>query len=542
MSVLFRFYLRVRGVPASVECLLCCRFTTRVVVPAMQLKTLLEDLPGIQNVPASLGDLDITGVTADPNLCRPGFLYLAAESETVDSTRFGTRLDGREFIEAALNRGALAVVTTPEVSLPAKFEGKVALVKHDTPLLLLGYISSRFFGEPRPQHVALITGTNGKTSTVNFCRMLWTAAGLKSCSVGNLGGVCSDGTLVWDRDPTLSVPETVYLHRMLHEIAARGFDYVAMETTSHALFDYRLHGVQSKIGAFTNLTRDHLDFHHNMEEYFRVKMTLFTEVLPPGSFAILCADGDWYERAHKICEERGHRVISYGWKGADIQLKQTQRNEHGQLLTLDVMGRRCETQLRLMGDFQVSNVLCSLGVMIASGTPAEEAVKLIGFLEPVEGRLNTVATTPTGGRVVVDYAHSPDAIRAALEACRSFTDGKLVIVFGANGERDPGKRGQMGEMASNHADVVIITDGQPRTEEPSGIRKQVLEGAPNAKEIADRASAIEYGIKLLGRDDTLLIAGMGHETHQVIGEKRIPFSDSEVARKIVGTLEGTMYR
>ncbi len=508
----------------------------------MQLKLLLEDLSGIQIVPAQLGDLEITGVTADPNLCRPGFLYLAAESETVDSTRFGLRLDGRDFIEHALEKGAAAIVSTPDVSIPAKFKEKAALVTHDTPLKLLGFISSRLFGEPRPKQVALITGTNGKTSTVNFCRMLWTAAGLKSCSVGNLGGVCSDGTLVWERDPTLSVPETVYLHRMLQGIASRGFDHVAMETTSHALFDYRLHGVHSKIGAFTNLTRDHLDFHHDMEEYFRVKMMLFTEVLPPGSFAILCADTDWYERALAICKERRHRVISYGWKGTDIRLKNTQKNEDGQLLTLDVMGLTYQTQLKLMGEFQVENVLCSLGVVIASGTPAEEAVKLLGLLEPVEGRLNTVAKTPTGGRVVVDYAHSPDAIRAALEACRSFTNGKLAIVFGANGERDPGKRGQMGEMAARLADVVIVTDGQPRAEEPAGIRKQVLEGAPGAKEIADRASAIEYGIKLLGRDDTLLIAGMGHETHQVIGETRIPFSDSEVARKIVGTLEETKHR
>lgn len=510
----------------------------------MQLASLLEDLPGVA-VPEAFQHVEITGVTADPNLCRPGFLYLADESETVDSARFGVRLDGRDFIETALDKGAVAIVTTADVALPAKFDQKAALIACDTPLLLLGHICHRFFQEPRPKQVALITGTNGKTSIVNFCRMLWTAAGLKSCSVGNLGGVCSDGTLVWDRDPTLSVPETVYLHRMLHDIAGRGFDYVAMETTSHALFDYRLHGVKATIGAFTNLTRDHLDFHRDMEEYFRVKMTLFTEVLSPGSFAILNADsGSYYERALKICRDRGHRVISYGWNGpdTDIRVLKAEKEESGQQLTLSVMGTTYQTHLQLLGDFQVSNVLCSLGVAIASGIDVDKAVKLISSLEPVEGRLNTVANTPTGGRVVVDYAHSPDAIRAALEACRSFTDGKVVIVFGANGERDPGKRGQMGEMAARLADEVIVTDGQPRTEEPKEIRKQVLEGAPGAREIGDRASAIEYGIKLLGRDDTLLIAGMGHETHQVIGDTRIPFSDAEVAKKIVGTLKETRHR
>jgi len=506
------------------------------------LERLFHDLPGIMpRVALDQRPYHITGLTTDPNLCRPGFLYVADQSETVDSTRYGVRLDGRHYILQALQNGALAILTTPGVTLPAEYTkvaDAVPVIEHEQPLYILGNLAARFFGEPRPQHLALVTGTNGKTSTVNFCRMLWTMVSLASCSIGNLGGVCSDGTLVWDRDPTLSVPETVTLHHILHSLSCNGIDYVAMEATSHAFFDYRLNGLSASIGAFTNLTRDHLDFHQTMENYFQIKMRLYREVLPPGSWAVINADDERFEQVLEICRERRHKIISFGFKGSEIKLLDCVSTADGQALSLEIMGRKYNCHLKLHGLFQVSNVLCSLGIVIASGLAVDQAVDLVGRLAEVEGRLNTVATTPAGGRVVVDYAHTPDGIRAALEACRSFTRGKLHILFGCAGESDQGKRGEMGAMAVKLADVVIVTDDQAHNEDPAKIRAEVLAGAKGAREIAGRQAAVETAVAELQDGDTLLLAGLGHENFLVVDGQRLAYSDAEAARQAVAGLAG----
>lgn len=478
--------------------------------------------------------IDVTGITTDPELCQQNYLYVAEESETVDSTRYGVRLDGRHYINRALENGATVVLSTPETKLPDG--SKALLLHHPIPLSILGPICSAFYGEPKPKNIALITGTNGKTSTVNFCKMLWSAAGLESCSVGNLGGVLTDGTLIWDRDPTLSVPETVTLHTMLNMLALRHINHVAFEATSHAIFDYRLHGVAANIGAFTNLTRDHLDFHSTMDEYFRVKMMLFNNILEPGSHAILNADAEWFAPALAICRARNHKIITYGAQGEDVRLVKSVPQPLGQRLTLSIFGKTYECNLNLFGEFQASNALCALSIVIASGVDVETAVANMEKLSEVEGRLNLVATSATGGKVIVDYAHSPDAIRAALEACRSFTTGKLTIVFGCNGERDLGKRKDMGAVAQALADNVIVTDGHPRSEDPATIRRDVLEGAPKAREIAGRSEAIAEAISNLGNGDTVLIAGLGHENFQSIGGKNLPYSDRETAQKIAASL------
>ncbi|MBS1992441.1 MAG: UDP-N-acetylmuramoyl-L-alanyl-D-glutamate--2,6-diaminopimelate ligase [Cyanobacteria bacterium SZAS LIN-3] len=503
------------------------------------LARLFHDLPGLGGNLQARPTLAITGLSTDPNLCRPGFLYVADESETVDSSRYGVRLDGRHYIARALENGAVAILTTPGVVLPAEYlkvaEG-IPLITHEQPLSFLGILSARFFGEPRPQHLALVTGTNGKTSTVNFCRMLWTLAGLPCCSIGNLGGVLHDGTLVWDRDPTLSVPETVALHHILHTISCNGVDHVAMEATSHAFFDYRLNGLAATVGAFTNLTRDHLDFHQTMDEYFQIKMRLFKDVLPPGSWAVVNADDERSEQVLAICRERGHEILSYGFKGAEVKLLECVCTADGQDLQLEILGRKYSCHLNLFGLFQVSNVLCSLAIVIASGMAPERAVELVGELTEVEGRLNTVAITPAGARAIVDYAHTPDGIRAALEACRSFTSGKLTIVFGCAGESDRGKRAEMGAMAAGLADCVIVTDDQPHHEDPAAIRAEILASAPGAREVAGRAAAVELALSEAGAGDTVLLAGLGHENFQVIGDRRLPYSDTAEARRVVEQL------
>lgn len=477
-------------------------------------------------------DLDINDVTTDPNLCAPGVLYLAVESETVDSTRYGVRLDGRDFIEEAIANGASAILSDKRIE--QKFENKSnpPLIITDNPLSHLGLICSRVFGEARPGTLALVTGTNGKTSTVNFTRQIWTELGFQSCSVGNLGGVCSDGSLVWPRDPVLSVPETVFMHKMLVNLAKRKINHVAMEATSHALFDYRLHNSQANIGAFCNLTRDHLDFHLTMQEYFRVKMLLFTEVLNSGSAAILNADSDYFDQAYQICKSRQHQIFTYGINGKEIKLLNSVQTNNGQILNLSVLGKNYEVPFNLFGEFQVSNAICALAIAIASRMTPDLALASLEKLTEVEGRLNHVATMDSGGKIIVDFAHTPDGIRAALMACRSFTRGKLIIVFGSAGDRDQGKRPLMGEMASSLADLVIITDDSPGFEDPSLIRKEILSGAKNAVEIADRLEAIRYAAAKLSGEDTLLLAGLGHETSITKGENTIPFSDLIAAKQI----------
>lgn len=499
----------------------------------INLSDLLLGTPNILSTSSQVPNtLSITGITTDPHLCRPGCLYIAAESETVDSKRYGVRLDGRDYIDLAIQNGAAAVLTTPDVTP----RPEAIFIFHQTPLAQIGTLCQRFFGAPYPKHIALVTGTNGKTSVVNFCRMLWTLANLPCCSIGNLGGVCNDGSVVWERDPTLSVPETITLHQILTSLKTKNIDHVACEATSHALFDHRLTGVPAHIGAFMNLTRDHLDFHHTMEKYFEVKMSLFEEVLPSGSWAILNADDDWYPKTLSRCQKRGHKIISFGFKGKEIRLIDCVTQKTGQDLTIEINGQRYQTHLNLFGLFQVSNVLCSLGIVIAAGMPADTALKLIPLLTEVEGRLNTVGFTPAGGQVIVDYGHTPDGIRAALEACRSFTTGKLFIVFGCSGGRDKGKRKPMGEVASTLADQVIITDAHPRHEDPAQIRRDILEGAPNALEVPDRAQAIETACEKLRQGDTLIITGFGHVKFQWIGDELRPYSDMETAKKIIDGL------
>jgi len=466
------------------------------------------------------GDIEINDVTTDPNLCKKGVLYVAVESETVDSTRYGVRLDGRNFIDIAIANGASAVLSDANTQ---------------NPLAQLGLICSRLFENPRPANLALVTGTNGKTSTVNFARQIWTKLGQKSCSVGNLGGICSDGSSVWNRDPVLSVPETVFMHKMLVDLARNNCDYVAMEATSHALFDYRLHNCKANIGAFSNLTRDHLDFHLTMEEYFRVKMLLFTEVLEPGSFAVLNSDTDHFDAAYKICKSRNDQIITYGQAGKEVQLLEVTKISTGNILDLCVYGKNYQIQFNLFGQFQISNALCALSIALASGMDLDLAVNSLGALTEVEGRLNHVSSMPNGAKIIVDFAHTPDGLQAALEACRSFTMGNLVIVFGSAGDRDQGKRPLMGEIATKLADIVIVTDDSPNSENPALIRKEIISGASDSSkviEIDDRLAAIRFAASQLGANDTLLLAGLGHETTICKGSKTIPFSDFEAAKQI----------
>jgi UDP-N-acetylmuramoyl-L-alanyl-D-glutamate--2,6-diaminopimelate ligase len=396
-------------------------------------------------------------------------------------------------------------------------------------------MAARFYVH-QPRVIAAVTGTNGKTSVAAFTRQIWQRLGFRAASIGTLGLVAPN----LQRPGALTTPDPVDLHRILRELADDGIEYLAMEASSHGLEQFRLDGVRIGAAGFTNLSRDHLDYHDSMEAYLAAKMRLFEAVMAPGGTAVLNADAPEFDALAQICVARGHEIISYGAAGEDLRLEASQPSEQGQHVTLTVLGERAEMKLPLFGAFQAHNVLCALGLAIACGANHEAALEAIEYLKGPRGRLELVARHPSGAPVYVDYAHTPDALENVLEALRSHATGRLVLVFGCGGDRDPGKRPLMGAVASRLADVVIVTDDNPRSEDPAAIRRQIMapQGAPGAREIGLRGEAIRAALALLERDDLLLIAGKGHETGQIVGEEVHPFDDADVARAAVAEIGG----
>ena len=466
--------------------------------------------------------VEVTGLTADSRAVKPGFVFAALP---------GVKTDGRAFIADALAKGAVAVVAQPGTVLPA---GSTAvLVEDDQPRLRFARMAAAFHGR-QPATVVAVTGTNGKTSTVQFARQMWDLLGHKAASLGTLG-LIGPGL---DEYGGMTTPDPVSLHRDLAAVTDKGIDHLAMEASSHGLEQFRLDGVTLKAAGFTNLTRDHLDYHGTMEAYFNAKAMLFDRVLPPGSTAVLNADSDTFQPLSEICSQRGHRVFGYGLAGREIRVNGVEPLAHGQRLDLTVLGRDITIDLPLAGRFQAWNVLCALGLVIGSGNgPLEkdrdEALDTLTRLDGVPGRLQHVATHPSGATVYVDFAHTPDALETVLTALKQHAQRRLVAVFGCGGDRDRGKRPVMGELAGRLADRAIVTDDNPRTEVPAAIRKEVLAGHPDLEEIGDRREAIRAAVKDLQAGDVLVIAGKGHEHGQIVGTEVLPFDDATEARAAV---------
>jgi UDP-N-acetylmuramoyl-L-alanyl-D-glutamate--2,6-diaminopimelate ligase len=403
------------------------------------------------------------------------------------------------------------------------------VIEDENPRLRLASLAARFYGR-QPATVAAVTGTNGKTSTVQFARQLWALLGHKAASLGTLG-ITAPGM---DRYGSLTTPDTVSLHRALAELADAGIDHLAMEASSHGLDQYRLDGVKVAAAGFTNLSRDHLDYHGSMEVYLAAKAMLFDRVLPPGGAAVLNADTPEFTPLSELCARRGHRLIGYGAQAKELVLLDLLPLPHGQRLKLEVFGRVHDIRLPLAGRFQCMNALCALGLVIGGGADADDATAALEKLGGVHGRLELVANHPSGAPVYVDYAHTPDALETVLRALRPHAERKLVVVFGCGGDRDRGKRPVMGELASRLADRAIVTDDNPRTEVAAAIRREVLAGCPpDAEEIGDRGEAIRAAVRDLGEGDVLVIAGKGHEQGQTVGTEVLPFDDAEVARTAV---------
>jgi UDP-N-acetylmuramoyl-L-alanyl-D-glutamate--2,6-diaminopimelate ligase len=377
-----------------------------------------------------------------------------------------------------------------------------------------------------------VTGTNGKSSVADFTRQIWQHAGVKAASLGTLGLVPKDEAA----PSSLTTPDPVELHACLAALARNGVKRLALEASSHGLDQFRLDGVQVAAAAFTNLSRDHLDYHHEMDRYFAAKRRLFAELVESRGTAVLNADDPVFSELEEVARARGLRVMSYGRAGRNLVLRELEAAPEGLDMTFDLCGERRQVVLPLAGAFQAHNVLAALGLAIATDCDREAAFAALPGLLGVPGRMEHVGRTPSGGEIYVDYAHTPDALAAALQSARPHARGRLVVVFGCGGDRDPGKRPQMGAIASQLADVAIVTDDNPRGEEAAAIRRAILAAAPEAVEIGDRGEAIARAIVGLRDGDLLVIAGKGHEPGQIVGQQVLPFDDREVARAALDVL------
>jgi UDP-N-acetylmuramoyl-L-alanyl-D-glutamate--2,6-diaminopimelate ligase len=487
----------------------------------VRLAALLDDGRKLQG--SAMAELEIRGLTADSRAVEPGFLFAALP---------GSRADGRDFIADALKRGAIAVLAPNGTARPARY-ADVALIEDENPRRRLAKMAARFY-ERQPATIAAVTGTSGKTSVAAFTRQLWTLLGHRAASLGTLGIVTPEG----EQPGALTTPDPVLLHRDLAALADAGIDHLAIEASSHGLEQYRLDGLKLRAAAFTNLSRDHLDYHPDMAAYFKAKRRLFCSLLPAGGVAVLNADAPEYETLRDLCRACAQRIIAYGRIGANLTLLEATPHGTGQHLTLRIEGRAVEIDFPVIGAFQAMNLLAALGLVIAGGVDAARVLPLVGKLTGVHGRMELVAHHRNGAPVYVDYAHKPHALETVLTALRPHTKGRLIVVFGCGGDRDRGKRPEMGAIATRLADVTIVTDDNPRSEMPAAIRAEILAAAPGAIEIGDRAEAIRRAVSMLEPNDLLAIAGKGHETGQTIAGKTHPFDDSAVARAAVAEISG----
>jgi len=461
-------------------------------------------------------DPDIVGLTADSRAVKPGFLFAALP---------GSKTDGAAFVPDALKNGASAILGGEP--LRAHAESFVAVIDSN-PRLRLAQMAARFY-ERQPRTIVAVTGTNGKTSIASFVRQIWERLGHKAASFGTVGVVSPSGTKVLSH----TTPDPVEIHAVLAGLADEGVDHVAFEASSHGLAQFRVDGVRLQAAAFTNLTRDHLDYHDTVEAYEQAKLRLFSEVLPPNGAAVINADSPAGERFARVAKARGQRLMLVGERGGDLTLFKRTPGGDGQTLGVRFAGRNHAVELPLAGDFQASNVLVAAGLVLSPGADADAVFEALRSLRGAPGRLENVGSTQAGVPVYIDYAHTPDAIETVLQAIRPHTAGKLWIVFGCGGDRDPGKRPLMAAAAAKFADKVIITDDNPRTEDPAAIRQAALEGAPSAQEIGDRALAIETAVVSANQGDVVVIAGKGHETGQVVGREVRPFNDADEARAAI---------
>ncbi len=477
---------------------------------------------------ASGANPQLVNLCVDSREVREGSLFAAMP---------GTRFHGASFIEGALQRGASAILTDPvgaELARDALAGSDAALVVSDTPRETLARTAALFFGA-QPKVMVAVTGTNGKTSVSTFVRQIWIEMGLAAINLGTTG---VEGA--WTAPLAHTTPEPITLHRTLTAAAQNGITHAAMEASSHGLDQRRLDGVVLRAAGFTNFTQDHLDYHHSFEAYFDAKAGLFARVLPEDGTAVINIDDERGVDMAAIAKARGQQVMTVGRSGGDLHLAGQRMDATGQDIRLVCRGKVYQKRLNLIGDFQADNVALAAGLVIACGADPDHVFDTLPHLVTVRGRMQLAATRENGAAVFVDFAHTPAAIETALSAMRPHVMGRLIAIIGAGGDRDAGKRPLMGKAAAANADLVIVTDDNPRSEDPAKIRAAVMAGCAGALEVADRAEAILRGVDMLDAGDALLIAGKGHESGQIVGDDVLPFDDAEQASLAVAALEGRL--
>jgi len=481
---------------------------------------LLGDLAAADLIlPDGARAIDIRGIAADSRAVGEGFLFAALP---------GTATDGARFAGEAVGRGAVAVLTGTDARLEGI--GAVPVLRADDPRRVLALMAARFFPR-RPAHLVAVTGTSGKTSVADFARQIFVAAGKPAASIGTLGVI----TGLRRERGELTTPDVIGLHAELQRLALDGVSHVALEASSHGLDQRRLDGLAIEAAAFTNLGRDHMDYHRTVADYFAAKLRLFADVLPADGTAVIAMDDAHSAEVAARAAARGQRLVRVGAGGEELRLVEIAADGLRQKLTVRAFGRERQVSLPLLGAFQATNALVAAGLTIATGIAPDVALDAVAGLRGPLGRLELAGRTANGAMVFIDYAHKPEAMASALGALRPLARGLLIVVFGAGGDRDAGKRPLMGEAAARLADVVIVTDDNPRSEDAAAIRRAVIAGAPGAIEIADRGEAIATAIAMLKAGDVLCVAGKGHETGQVVGKRRLAFSDHDAVRR---ALEG----
>jgi len=472
----------------------------------MKLRDLLSD-----DVAPGTGEIAVSGLSVDSRHVRRGDLFFAMA---------GAKTDGARYIGQAIANGAVAVVGEQAQ------QGAIAVpfIKALNTRRALALAAARLHPH-QPQTIVAVTGTSGKTSVAAFTRQIWMQEGFQAASIGTIGLVSPKRTVYG----SLTTPDPVSLHETLDTIAVEGVTHLAFEASSHGLEQHRLDGVRVDAGAFTNLSRDHMDYHPTVEHYLGAKLRLFTHLVKGGGTAVIVADHEHSGAVVAAARNRGLDVMTVGRHGEAIRLVDTAIDGFGQIMTIEHRGKRTRLRLPLVGEFQIENALVSAGLAIGTGTEAQRAFGALERLEGAKGRLELVGEK-SGAAIFIDYAHKPDALEKVLIAMRPYAKRRLVVVFGAGGDRDAGKRPVMGEIAAKGADSVIVTDDNPRSENPAAIRAAILAAAPGAREIGDRAEAIRTAVAELQPGDALVIAGKGHETGQIVGDTTLPFSDHDAAR------------
>ncbi len=457
-------------------------------------------------------DTAVTGLSADSRAIKPGMVFAALP---------GTNMDGRDYIPQAVKNGAVAILSVEGTA------ADIPVITNRNPRLIYAQTAAKLY-PGQPKTVVAMTGTNGKSSTVEFLRQIWAYAGLNAACFGTLGVTSSAGY----KPMTHTTPDAIALHQTLSELASEGVTHVAMEASSHGLKQFRMDAVKVSASGFSNLTQDHFDYHPTVRDYFTAKARLFIELTPRGAPVVINTNDKYGQHLTEVCEGLGLEVSRVGWTGEDIRIDEVMPHAAGQKLTLVVHGKRYVVDLPLAGEFQALNAVAALGLALKTGVDLDAALEALAHLTGVAGRLE-LAGVKDGAPVYVDFAHTEDGLEKLLRSVRPHTAGKIVIVFGCGGDRDPNKRAKMGAVAAKLADQVIVTDDNPRGENAADIRKAVLVGCPDATEVGDRAAAISAGIARLGPQDCLVIAGKGHEQGQIVGGKIIPFSDVDVARELL---------